>query len=82
MGRAKGRARRRCYASRLADPFFRGSIFNTHGQLNYSRFRSDLEYIFTNEFPEWDRKTASRLPAKVGNRRQRIHEWYKKWTID
>jgi hypothetical protein len=72
MGKAKHRRSHRRHASRLTDPSFQGSIFKIHGQLDYSRFQSDLEPIFTDEFPRSSQKTASHLAAKVGNCRQRL----------
>jgi hypothetical protein len=66
----------------LVDPGFRGSIFKAHGQLDSCRFRGDLEYIFTDKFSQWTSKRASRFAARVGDCRQRIYEWHKKWIID
>jgi hypothetical protein len=82
MGKVKHCLRHRNGVKHLVDPDCRESIFKAHGQLDYCRFRSERKCIFTNGFPRWTPKTPSRLAAKAGNCRHRIHEWYKTWGID
>jgi hypothetical protein len=82
MGKAKRGLRHRSRVGRLVDPDFRWPIFKAPGQLDCCRFRSDLEYIVSDEFPRWTPKTVSGLAAKAGSGGQRIHERHKTWIID
>ena len=57
-------------------------IFKGPGYRSYARRMKELEYIFTQEFPNWGPDSGNRISRETGVPKSTLYSWRKHWTQD
>ena len=54
-------------------------IFKGPGHRGYARRMKDLEYIFTNEFPNWSPDSGNKIARETGIPKSTLYSWRQHW---
>ena len=57
-----------------------GPVFRRPGYRNYKRNMSKIEYIFSDEFPNWQGSSARRIHEETGIPESTLYFWRSRWS--